>query len=143
MAKQTNPKEVKSNPGRPRLYSPFELSAAIEDYFIKCSNHTVQVPTQKGDIVDVLKPRVPSVEGLCNHLSIHRDTWNAWGKEDLFSDIIKNASDKMKNSKVDALLNGDGNITGLIFYLKAKESWADKQTIEHQGDVNVTLKLDS
>lgn len=127
---------------RPRKYTPEELENEIEQYFNDCQTHTVEVPTQKGDIVKVNKPRVPTIGGLCIHLDVTRETLNTWGEEEMFSYIVKKAKDRMLMAKEDALVNGDGNTTGLIFYMKAKEGWKDKQTIEHEGDMNITMKLD-
>lgn len=129
--------------GRPRKYTPEELEAKIGEYFTKCEKHTVQVPTQKGDIVDVNKPRVPTIGGICIFLDITRETFNTWAEEELYSDIVKKAKDRLLLSKEDALVNGDGNTTGLIFYMKAKEGWKDKQTIEHEGSIDITLNLDN
>jgi len=39
-------------------------------------------------------------------------------------------------------MNGEGNSTGLIFELKAREGWVDKQTVQHEGEIKITLNLD-
>ena len=40
-----------------------------------------------------------------------------------------------------ALLNGEGNTTGIIFDLKCNHGWKDKTTIEHEGEITVTMNL--
>jgi hypothetical protein len=150
MAKKLNPsrksvesgKETKLQVGRPRSYMPDELQQAIENYFQYCLNYTEQQATAKGDVVDVSKPRIPTMGGLMNFLDMDRITWHRYGEEKQYSNIIKKTDNKIREAKEEALVNGQGSTTGLIFYLKAKEGWVDKQTVQHEGEITVTLNLD-
>lgn len=128
--------------GKPRSYMPDELDKAVADYFGYCLDYTEQQATAKGDIVDVLKPRIPTMGGLMNWLEMDRATWHRYGEEKEYCNIVKKADNKIREAKEDALVNGQGSTTGLIFYLKAKEGWVDKQTVQHEGEINITLNLD-
>jgi hypothetical protein len=150
MAKKLNPsrksvesgRETKLQVGRPRSYMPDELQQAIENYFQYCLNYTEQQATAKGDVVDVSKPRIPTMGGLMNFLDMDRVTWHEYGQVKEYTNIIKKTDNKIKEAKEEALVNGQGSTTGLIFYLKAKEGWVDKQTVQHEGEITVTLNLD-
>jgi hypothetical protein len=150
MAKKLNPsrksvesgKETKLQVGRPRSYMPDELQQAIENYFQYCLNYTEQQATAKGDVVDVSKPRIPTMGGLMNFLDMDRVTWHEYSQVKEYTNIIKKTDNKIREAKEEALVNGQGSTTGLIFYLKAKEGWVDKQTVQHEGEITVTLNLD-
>jgi hypothetical protein len=128
--------------GRPRAYMPDELQKEVEEYFSYCVNYKEEQATAKGDIVKINKPRIPTMGGLMNWLGIDRVTWKDYGEQLEYSNIIKNTNIKVSEAKEDALVNGQGSTTGLIFYLKAKEGWVDKQTVQHEGEINITLNLD-
>lgn len=150
MSKKLNPsrkalesgKVTKLNVGRPRSYMPDELEEAIEQYFQHCLNYTEEQATPKGSIVKVNKPRIPTMGGLMNWLDMDRVTWHEYSQAKEYTNIIKKTDNKIREAKEEALVNGQGSTTGLIFYLKAKEGWVDKQTINHEGEINVTLNLD-
>jgi hypothetical protein len=121
---------------------PDELQQSIEDYFQYCLNYTEQQATAKGDVVDVSKPRIPTMGGLMNFLDMDRVTWHEYSQVKEYTNIIKKTDNKIREAKEEALVNGQGSTTGLIFYLKAKEGWVDKQTVQHEGEVKITLNLD-
>jgi hypothetical protein len=150
MSKKLNPsrksvesgKENKLQVGRPRSYMPDELEQSIEDYFQYCLKYKEQQATAKGDVVDVSKPRIPTMGGLMNFLDMDRVTWHEYSQVKEYTNIIKKTDNKIREAKEEALVNGQGSTTGLIFYLKAKEGWVDKQTVQHEGEVKITLNLD-
>jgi hypothetical protein len=150
MSKKLNPshkavesgKATKLLKGRPRSYMPDELEDAIGAYFQHCLNYTEQQATAKGDVVDVNKPRIPTMGGLMNWLDMDRVTWHEYSQVKDYTNIIKKTDNKIREAKEEALVNGQGSTTGLIFYLKAKEGWVDKQTVQHEGEIKVTLNLD-
>ena len=132
---------LKLNSGKPRAYLPDELESEIEAYFKWCLAH-YEESASAGKIVRLQKPLVPSVGSLCNYLDICRDTLHNYEQQDEYSDIVKTTKAKIKEAIESALINGQGSTTGLIFYLKAKEGWVDKQTVQHEGEITVTLNLD-
>ena len=80
--------------------------------------------------------------GLMNWLDIDRVTWHEYSQVKEYTNIIKKTENKIREAKEEALVNGQGSTIGLIFYLKAKEGWVDKQTVQHEGEIKVTLNLD-
>lgn len=127
--------------GQPRAYMPDELEAKIKEYFQFCLDHYEEAASA-GKVIRLKKPLVPSVGSLCNYLDICRDTLHNYGQQIDYSDIVKSAKDKIKEAIESALINGQGSTAGTIFYLKAKEGWVDKQTVQHEGEINITLNLD-
>lgn len=132
---------LKLNSGKPRAYLPNELEREIEAYFQWCLDH-YEESASAGKILKLKKPLIPSVGSLCNYLDICRDTLHNYEQEVEYSDIIKSAKAKIKEAIESALINGQGSTAGTIFYLKAKEGWVDKQTVQHEGEVKITLNLD-
>jgi len=128
--------------GRPRAYSPEELEQEVQSYYQYCLDFKIQQAVGSGAVVKVSKPRVPTMEGLINYLGITRECWSNYGQQADYSDIIKGHTEKIRAAKIDALMNGEGNSTGLIFELKAREGWVDKQTVQHEGEIKITLNLD-
>ena len=125
---------------RGKYYTPEEVEAEWYNYLQKCENNLTEEPTA-GKVVSVNKPKLPTIEGFCARLRIDTDTLlnyeKAAGYEAYFG-IVKSIKEQARQLKIDALQNGVGNTTGLIFYLKAREGWQDKQVIETSG----TWKVD-
>lgn len=127
--------------GRPRKYTPEELEAKINEYFDSCTRYFREEATA-GKVVQIHTPRIPTIGEMCIHLDVHIDTLHQWENEEReFSEIIKRAKDYCTNKKIAALVNGEGGTTGIIFDLKANHGWKDKQTIEHEGAIDITLNL--
>ena len=150
MSKKLNPsrksvesgKETKLQVGAPRSYMPEELEEKIKEYYEYCYYFKVEQAVASGAVIKVKKPRVTTMEGLYDFLDICKDTWSNYGQEKEYSDLIKKTTQKIRNRKIDAMMNGEGNTTALIFELKAREGWVDKQTVQHEGEVKITLNLD-
>lgn len=115
-----------------KYYQPEEVEGEWELYKRWCDNYMTE-EASAGKVVKVKKPRIPTIEEFCYRLGIERQTLlnyeTAVGYEAYF-DIVKRIKREAKEAKYFALQNGIGNTTGLIFYLKAKEGWQDKQVIE-------------
>lgn len=92
----------------------------------------------------VPKPIIPHIETLAVFLNVSRKTVDEWSKneEKPFCYTIKKAEEKISALKTEAMLNGKGSTTGLIFDKKVNEGWIDKQTVQHEGEVKITLNLD-
>lgn len=138
------PKGPTGNPkGRPRAYTPIQIQEEWNEYVDECKNHIVSHPTNSGKILKVNKPRVPTIGGFCYRLDITTQTWNNYGKVEgyeEFFDTIKKINDIVKNLKLDALVNGEGNTTGLIFDLKANYGMKETQVQEMKWD-SVKIKI--
>jgi len=95
--------------GRPlRFNSPEELQTEVDLYFIESEK--------------------PTLAGLAYALGISRSTLYEYDNKDQFSDIIKNAREKVESIYEEKLLYSP-NPTGVIFALK-NMGWADKVATE-------------
>ena len=74
-------------------------------------------------------------------MQMDRNTLDEYNTRPEFSRTIKNIHEAIHDAKQIALLNGEGNTTGIIFDLKCNHGWKDKQTIEHEGEIIVTMNL--
>jgi hypothetical protein len=114
---------------------------AFLDYITLCENQTVAQLSNKGEVVQVPTPRVPTLGRFCIFMGITDDSWSNYRERPEYFGTIKNIEKIIPSAKHDALVNGEGNTTGLIFDLKCNEGWKDKQIIEHEGEITVTLNL--
>ena len=79
-----------------------------------------------------------TVEELAIDHGIDVTTFYDWKhKYPYFSNAIKNGLKKQEGMLSRKLVRGDGHITGLIFLLKNKFSWADR--IDQRVNANVTI----
>jgi hypothetical protein len=72
---------------------------------------------------------------------MERHTLDEYALREGFSATIKSIHAQIHDAKQIALLNGEGNTTGIIFDLKCNHGWKDKTTIEHEGEITVTMNL--
>ena len=127
---------------RPRkIDSPETLQAAFDEYIAHCKAYTKPVLSNSGKLVNVPTPRVPTVGEFCRFMQMDRNTLDEYNTRPEFSRTIKNIHEAIHDAKQIALLNGEGNTTGIIFDLKCNHGWKDKQTIEHEGEIIVTMNL--
>ena len=131
--------------GRP--FGTFKISVeqikeTWNKYITYCARFTVEHPTGSGKVVEVLRPRVPSIGEFLERLDISYQLWENYTKLEShkeFAETVGRINEIIQSRKVAALLNGEGNSTGLIFDLKANYGWKDKQTVEHTGDLDNQL----
>jgi hypothetical protein len=120
--------------GRPRVFAaPSDVLKVYNDYLDYCRSYQVEVVSNRGEVVQVGKPRVPTFGGFCNWAGIDYETLHNYetkeGYEDFFG-TIKNIKQHILSGKLDALTNGEGSTTGLIFDLKANHGLMDKNQTE-------------
>jgi hypothetical protein len=128
--------------GRPRkIESPEALQQAFDEYMAHCATFTKSVLSNSGKLVDVPTPRVPTVGEFCRFIKMERHTLDEYALREGFSATIKSIHAQIHDAKQIALLNGEGNTTGIIFDLKCNHGWKDKTTIEHEGEITVTMNL--
>ena len=128
--------------GRPKIFeTPEALQKAFDQYMGWCAAYTRPTLNNKGGITEVPAPRIPTVGDFCEYHKIDRRTLYEYDQRPDYSDTIKSIQERILERKHNALLNGEGNTTGLIFDLKCNHGWRDKQVIEHEGEVRVTLNL--
>ena len=124
--------------GRPRKFNtPEEVEQAFNQYLSYCRSFQVETVSNRGEVVAVSKPRVPTLGGFCNHAGIDTDTLLNYEKGDGYENFfgtIKSIKQHILSGKLDALTNGEGSTTGLIFDLKANHGLMDK----NQTDLNIS-----
>lgn len=123
---------------RDKQYTPEEVEQKFEEYRDQCLNFIKETATNSGKVLRVKTPRVMSIEGFAKFLRVDRSTLENYRKAEGYEEyfrILKKIDGEVYHDKVDALLNGDGSTPGLIFNMKAKEGWIDKQVqdITHRG----------
>lgn len=120
--------------GRPRKFeSPDEVIDLFNSYLDHCRSYRVEVLSNKGDIVAITKPRVPTLGGFCNWGNIDYETLANYEKRegyDEFFGTIKSIKQHILSGKLEALTNGEGSTTGLIFDLKANHGLLDRNTTD-------------
>lgn len=127
---------------RPRkIESPEALQQAFDEYMAHCATFTKSVLSNSGKLVDVPTPRVPTVGEFCRFIKMERHTLDEYALREGFSATIKSIHAQIHDAKQIALLNGEGSTTGIIFDLKCNHGWKDKTTIEHEGEITVTMNL--
>ena len=117
---------------------PEDIVNGFWDYINYCKGYCIDHPTNSGMILKVNKPRVPNKGGFFSYLKITSQTWLNYGKEDAYKNyhgIVSEINDFFFNEKMDALINGDGNTTGLIFDLKVHHGLNERQIIENNSTI--------
>lgn len=112
-----------------------KLPDYANDYIDVCLNHSKEVATGSGKIVEQRERHIPTIAFFLNIWlprnvgnTISRDTYYEWLKQDSTdkSDTIKKIDDLFQALAADIVANeGKG-----IFYAKNKLGWTDKQQIE-------------
>ena len=127
------------NPGRPpKFKTAEELQDAINDYF----NNGVEkkkVLVGRAPNQELLEIPVPTITGLCYYIGFEsRQSFYDYEKKDGFSYTIKRA--RLFIEKEYEQLLQVGNTTGAILALK-NMGWSDKQTVEHEGGIQITRRI--
>lgn len=104
----------KGNTNALKYKSEEELSKGIEEYFVDCDKRE--------------KPYTMS--GLAYWLGIDRTTLINYGKNELYSTLIKKAKEKVQAQIEENFLDGTFNTTASIFNLKANFKWDDGNKVE-------------
>lgn len=103
--------------GRPVLYDdPDVMMAKATEYF--------QIEEDLGDKC------CPTINGLCLHLGMTRETLLRYGEKPAFSDVVNFIRMRLVNSWERRLAMP--NATGTIFWLK-NQGWSDKSEMELSG----------
>lgn len=112
-----------------------KLPDYANEYIDVCLNHSKEVATGSGKIVEQRERHIPTIAFFLNIWlprnvgnTISRDTYYEWLKQDSTdkSDTIKKIDDLFQALAADIVANeGKG-----IFYAKNKLGWTDKQQIE-------------
>lgn len=112
--------------GKNRKYkNAEEMRVLVEEYFNICNQNKIPY----------------TMSGLARHLGLSRKTLLEYKKKygGEYADVIEEAKTRIEEF-VETCLFKKSIATGVIFNLKNNFGWADKQEIEHTGDVNVKLE---
>lgn len=104
----------KGNTNALKYKSEEELSKGIEEYFADCEKRE--------------KPYTMS--GLAYWLGIDRTTLINYGKNELYSTLIKKAKERVQKQIEENAMDGTFNTTFAIFNLKANYKWDDGNKVE-------------
>ena len=122
---------------RPKKFDNVEeLQLLIEEYFAYCDSQTKTVLTKKGELVVIPHPKPYTVQGLAVYLDCTMETLLQYQKQDAFSETIKKAKTKIETNKVEGMISGDWNATGVIFDLKNNHDWKDKTESETTHNIS-------
>ena len=122
------------------------LPQKADEYIELCLNHTKEVATGSGKIVELKERHIPTIAFFLNIWlpkslgdTIVRDTYYEWlkGDDELKSDTIKKVDDKFKALAGDIVANEQKG----IFYAKNKLGWTDK-TENKNENTNIEVKAE-
>lgn len=112
----------------PKTITAALLRKGFEEYFGKCKNHSIETPLKNGDKKTIIQPKIPTIKDFwCVHMGL---SWAVWGEmlaNEETANTCETIRDTLEGTVLDALINGEGNSTGLIFDLKANYGYTDKQ----------------
>ena len=148
---RNNPDRPSNNPLYPELRvkerayeTPDDMAAKMQEYFEWCADYTEEVMSATGQIKELLRPIVPTVEQLAAYIGISRRTLQDYAKRPEFSYLIEQVSEFILGGKMSALINGKGSAAGLIFDLTnnygMKNAWESKEErtlrVVYEDDTN-------
>jgi len=113
------------NVGRPVKYNTKEeVQQIIDNYFTECEINNIPL----------------TITGLGLALDMSRETLLRYGEKEQFSDTIKKAKQICQNFAEQYLYTGK-NVAGAIFNLKNNYNWREEQSLNIQGEIDVSKKL--
>lgn len=113
------------------LYAiPDDLQLMIDDYFNNIPTNKIVTKSKEIEVKAI------TYSGMLLHCGFNdRGTWNRYGRDERYEQVIKSARERIEQHYESYLLSGASPI-GAIFALKNIANWQDK-TIQ---DVNQTIK---
>ena len=119
------------------------LERKIKTYFANCdAGENVSRLNKRGDLVDFWRPIPYTVEDLCLHLGMTRETLSQYGKSGEYSDIISSAKTKILSSWIKGAMTGDVCARTVALCLAANaKTYNVKQQVEQQTTVTIEQEL--
>ena len=119
--------------GRPSKYdahTPEEWIAIIEAYIEECVDDTKKVlDAQLNQREEIQMVKIPTIEGLCLRLNIHKDTLYEWAKDDSkteFSDALGIIKHLQGDRLLSCGLAGKYNTTIVKLMLMTNHGYAEQ-----------------
>lgn len=104
------------------------LKSEFESYLDKCRENTIEVSDKTGKVNTIRQPKIPTIKDFwCVHLGKAWADWQTALEQKTTAKTCQTIRDRLEGIVLDALINGEGNSTGLIFDLKANYGYTDKQ----------------
>ena len=126
--------------GRPPLYTENEqIIPLVDAYFKACDDKKEVITNDKGQMKIILEPY--TVSGLCMALNMTRETLNQYEDNEVFSDTIKAAKQRIENWIETKALVGAINPVVSIFNLKNNFGWKDKTETELSNKEGESFKI--
>jgi len=124
----------------PYKMQPAHLQEKWLAYCRQCNNHTEQ-QRYRNELVDIPKPIIYSMEGFYLFAGITETDLERYEGNKNYKTLLKNIRFAVLCRKLHALVNGEGNTTGLVFDLKANYGLHASKTGKYD-DWKITLNLD-
>ena len=99
-----------STNGPYKKYTPTKLRNRINDYFTFCET----------------TDRIPSIKGLYLYLGITKETWYSYKHQDMFRDLIEEATVCISEWCENDVYRTPGQAAGKIAYMKNLHEWSEK-----------------
>lgn len=105
-----------------------KLKEEFTAYLQLCRENTVEVADRSGKVRTVRQPKIPTIKDFwCVHMGKPWAMWDVFLGQPRTAKTCQTIRDTLEGIVLDALINGEGNSTGLIFDLKANYGYTDKQ----------------
>jgi len=105
-----------------------KLKTEFTTYIHLCREYSIETSDKSGNLISKKQPKIPTIKGFwCVYLGKAWADWHTALQQKTIAKTCENIRDTLEGIVLDALINGEGNSTGLIFDLKANYGYTDKQ----------------
>lgn len=105
-----------------------KLKSEFEQYLESCKNHSVETSDKNGNTITKKQLKIPTIKDFwCVHIGMAWEEWQHYLNQKTTAKTCQTIRDTLEGIILNALINGEGNSTGLIFDLKANYGYTDKQ----------------
>jgi len=130
----------------PYRLQPLLLLEKFKQYRKQCDEHTIE-QRYRNEAVTIKKPKIYLLEVFCCLAGIDEDELEKLRKNRNYKRVIKQIEFAVLARKLDALVNGEGSASGLIFDLKANHGLhvkrANKALEDQHWDITMNLGNES
>jgi len=130
----------------PYALKPSQLLERWKQYKKVCDEHTTE-QRYRNEVVVIKKPKIYLMEVFCCLVGFDEDDLEKLRKNRNYKKVIKQIEYAVLARKLDALVNGEGSASGIIFDLKANHGLhvkrANKALEDQHWDVTMNLGNES
>lgn len=136
----------KNKGGRPTKYTE-DMPKIMLEWFDRPLDQIkkVEVATPKGiQVLNEERPnRLPTVEGFCRFLGIHKDTLHEWRKKHkLFADALRKCKAIQMEHLIQHTLEGSYNANFAKFLAVNISDYTDKKEVKNEGKIEINIDKD-